>query len=98
MTMDLILAPLITLIIGWMAGKLGTGKKEVTALKRGLQSLLRDKLLENYDKYEAKGYAKTTERDSWINMYNQYHNLGANGVMDDIKEKFLDLPTSKKED
>lgn len=92
----MILAPVITLVIGWLTGKLGTGKREITALKKGLQSLLRDKLLENYEKCEAKGYAKTRERDSWVNMYDQYHNLGANGVMDDIRDKFLDLPILKR--
>ena len=30
-------------------------------------------------------------------MYNQYHSLGANGVMDDIKEKFESLPTEAAE-
>ena len=31
-------------------------------------------------------------------MYKQYHNLGANGVMDDIRAKFLELPTEPKRD
>jgi len=26
------------------------------------------------------------------NVYIQYHNLGANGVMDDLRNKFLALP------
>lgn len=30
-------------------------------------------------------------------MWKQYHNLGANGVMDEIHEKFKNLPTQKEE-
>lgn len=31
------------------------------------------------------------------NVYIQYHNLGQNGVMDDLRKKFLELPTHPKE-
>lgn len=32
------------------------------------------------------------ERDDFENCWVQYHALGANGVMDDIHQKFLALP------
>lgn len=91
-----ILTPVIGLVIGWLAGRLNNGQVEIKALKKGLQALLRDRLLQSYKHHEAKGYATVEDRENWINMYNQYHDLGVNGVMDDIKEKFLDLPTSKQ--
>ena len=31
-------------------------------------------------------------------MYQQYHTLGANGVMDDIYRKFNELPTKNERD
>ena len=37
-------------------------------------------------------------REIFENMYNQYHILGANGVMDDIYRKFMALPLEEKED
>ena len=52
------------------------------AIKEGLQAILRDRLLQAYKYYEEKGYQ-------------QYHTLGANGVMDDIRGKFLALPTRR---
>lgn len=63
------------------------------AIKEGLQAILRDRLLQSYKHYESKGYADADDRDNWENMYQQYHTLGANGVMDDIRNKFFQLPT-----
>ena len=63
------------------------------ALKWGLQAILRDRLLQNYKHHEELGYADPDDRANWENMYQQYHALGANGVMDDIRVKFFKLPT-----
>lgn len=94
----MILTPLISLALGWTIARVNVGGKEVIALKKGLQALLRDRLLESYRKYEDRGYADVDERSNWENMYSQYHDLGVNGVMDDIRVKMLALPTSKVED
>jgi len=64
------------------------------AIKEGLQAILRDRLLQAYKHYQEKGYADSDDRSNWENMYQQYHILGANGVMDDIRQKFFRLPTS----
>lgn len=97
MSIEVITTPVIGLIIGWLAARVGTGKKEIRALKKGMQALLRDRLLQSYRYYVEKGYATAEERDNWENMYRQYHALGENGVMDNLREKLLDLPTVKKE-
>lgn len=65
-------------------------------LKQGVQALLRDRLYELYGKCIRKRYATIEERNNFINMYKHYHNLGQNGVMDNIKEKFLSLPTKEQ--
>lgn len=61
-------------------------------LKIAIQAMLRNDLLHNYHEYIHKGYCSTEEKENWINMYNQYHTLGANGVMDEKKKKLLALP------
>ena len=61
------------------------------------EALLRDRLYWTYNHYNSKGYAPIYARENFTNMYNQYHSLGANGVMDDIKEKFESLPTEAAE-
>ena len=41
-------------------------------------------------------YAVPDERQNFENMYVQYHALGGNGVMDDVRRKFFELPMEKK--
>lgn len=54
-------------------------------------------MIADYNKYNEKGYAPVYAKENFENCWKQYHSLGANGVMDDLHEKFLDLPV-KKED
>lgn len=72
-------------------------KEDTTALKSGIQALLRSQMIADYNEYSEKGYAPVYARENFDNCWKQYHSLGANGVMNDLREKFLDLPV-KKED
>lgn len=72
-------------------------KDDTVALKSGIQALLRSQMIADYNKCNEKGYAPVYARENFENCWKQYHSLGANGVMDDLHEKFLDLPV-KKED
>lgn len=65
---------------------------QTRAVKRGVQALLRDRLLQGYKYYRAQGYADEDDRTNLENVYVQYHSLGANGVMDDLRARFLALP------
>lgn len=67
------------------------------AVQKGVQALLRDRLYDKYEAYERLGYAPIRARENFENMWTQYHNLGKNGVMDDIRLKFMELPTEPKE-
>lgn len=62
---------------------------EGDATKAGVQALLRNSLYHLYNECRHKGYATQSDRQNFENMYKQYHNLGANGVMDDTRKKFL---------
>lgn len=63
--------------------------------KLGVQALLRSQMVSDYNKWSEKGYAPIYARDNFENCWKNYHSLGANGVMDDLHEKFLDLPTDE---
>ena len=65
---------------------------QVRAVKRGIQALLRDRLLQGYKFYRHQGWADEDDRTNLENVYQQYHALGANGVMDNLRERFLSLP------
>lgn len=65
-----------------------------TAQNIGLQAVLKDLLKIRYLEWIEKGYAPMDARDDLERMYQAYHGLGANGVMDSLREQFLALPTT----
>ena len=66
--------------------------EQYTALKMGLQAMLRGQMINDYNHWSEKGYAPIYARENFENLWQQYHSLGANGVMNDIHSKFHNLP------
>ena len=66
------------------------------AIMLGVQAFLRDRLLQGYRHYITKGWADYDDRENLENIYTQYHALGANGIMDDMRNQFRTLPTQPK--
>ena len=75
-----------------LLGLIVTSFVQVRAVKKGIQALLRDRLIQGYKYYRAQGWADEDDRSNLENVYVQYHALGENGVMDNLHAKFLDLP------
>ena len=94
----LIGVPSISTVVGWIYKKLKKNDQETESVKLGIQALLRSQMILDYNKWEEKGYAPIYARENFQNCWKQYHELGANGVMDDIHEKFMELPTSRGKD
>lgn len=69
---------------------------QIKSVKFGVQALLRAQMIHDYNKWTERGYAPIYARQNFENCWEQYHSLGANGVMDDIHRKFLKLPTELK--
>lgn len=65
---------------------------QIKSVKKGVQALLRDRLIQGYKYYRQQGWADEDDRANLENVYVQYHNLGANGVMDNLRGRFLALP------
>ncbi len=99
----------ITIIISVLSasGILGIGTKAILtrlrnqetrqkAVESGVQALLRDRMLHNYNKYTELGYAPIYAKENFENMYQQYHGLGGNGVMTQLHADFMELPTEKE--
>lgn len=78
--------------------RLKENDRKTESVQLGVQALLRSKMIDEYNKWSERGYAPIYARENFQNMYNQYHNLGMNGVMDDLLEKFKELPTQKHEE
>lgn len=75
-----------------LLGVIITSWVQIHAVKKGVQALLRDRLVQGYKYYATQKYASVDDRSNLENVYVQYHKLGANGVMDDLRSKFLALP------
>ena len=59
----------------------------------GVQALLRDRLLQAFNHYLARGWIGASERDNIENMYTQYESLGDNNVISDIYNQVRALPS-----
>ena len=66
--------------------------KQNRAMKMAVQALLRDRLLQGYKHYIEKGFADLEDRGNLENVWKQYHALGGNGDMNDLRHTFRQLP------
>ena len=69
--------------------------KNIQALKDGLQVTVKNDLKTKYEYWLDEGYAPNDAKDDLEKMYQVYHNLGANGVMDSTRAKFINLPSKR---
>lgn len=81
-------------ILSAVGKKLQKEKSDREALEKGVQALLRDRLISLYESSKHSDGVPIYVKQNFENMYEQYHALGANGVMDSIHEEFQNLPTS----
>lgn len=70
-------------------------KKDLELLKKSNQQTLRNTLLQMYDKYLKLGYCPLEEKNRFDLMFQVYHSLGKNGVMDECHRKLMSLPDDK---
>lgn len=72
-------------------------KKDMNILKTGIQALLRAQMNNDYYRYSTEGSVPLHVKDNFENLWKHYHELGGNGVMNDIHDKFLELKIRKEE-
>ena len=88
---------IIGIFTQFLLNRLKVSEEKQLALELGVQALLRDRLIHQYEKYKSRGYAPIYAKENFENLYEQYHKLGANGVMDSIHEEFRNLPARGEE-
>ena len=88
---------IITAILGFgyrsILHKLQEEKQRNEAIAKGVQSLLRDSIITNYNKYNEKGYCPVFAKENVKRAYKAYAALGGNDVAHQLYEKMLDMPT-----
>lgn len=67
-------------------------------LKRGIQIMLRGELARRCEHYTREGYCSREGKVQIKDIYDIYHALGKNGIMDSDVHKVMDLPPSRTED
>lgn len=67
--------------------------EDIDILKLGVQAMLRDRLRQGYRFFKRQGYIDIADKENFDNMYQQYHRLGKNGVMDGMYREIMSLPT-----
>lgn len=65
---------------------------EYRALKNGVQSLLRDRILNACHEHERDGWVEAHAMESLSLMYKAYHALGGNGIVTMMYERVQKLP------
>lgn len=67
------------------------------AIAEGVQSLLRESIVSNYNKYQEKGFCPIYAKESMKKVYLAYHNLGGNDVATSLFNKLLAMPEDTDE-
>ena len=66
--------------------------------KTAIRAMLRQDIINAYDKYTQKGWAKVYVKDNVQEMYDCYHALGGNGTITHLVDEFMELPTRKEDE
>lgn len=81
-----------------MSTRLKTEQEKNKAIADGVQSLLRESIVENFNKYTDRGYCPIYAKESIKKVYNSYHKLGGNDVATELYNKLLAMPEEKQEE
>ena len=86
-------------VLSWlfkeMKTQLAEEKVKNEAIAEGVQSLLRESIVNNYNRYTDKGYCPIYAKESVKRAYKAYHDgLGGNDVASELYRKLLEMPES----
>ena len=96
-TYTIALPVILTALMGYIVWLLKNQKKDRDANSKGTMLLLRVQLIEYHDRYMAKGDIPSYAYENFMEMYDAYHALGANGMITKMKREIEELHLKKKE-
>ena len=97
--LDLIMrtySALIPLLLGYLVYLLKSQIKVRDANSKGTMLLLRVQLIEYHKKYTELKYIPTYAYENFVEMYEAYHALGGNGMVEKLNEDIQDLKILNK--
>ena len=69
------------LIVGFLTWLVKRQYVRQSAIEKGIQALLRDRIVFSYYKYNERRNISLHGLEAMENMYKEYHNLGGNGAI-----------------
>lgn len=67
-------------------------EERTKALSDGVQALLRESIVSNYNKYSDKGFCPIYAKESTKRVYKAYEKLGGNDVATELYQKLIHMP------
>lgn len=90
-----------TFILGYLyrqtAKKLKEEQKKNRAVADGVQCLLRESIVSNYNKYQERDFCPIYAKESIKKAYEAYHALGGNDVATQLYNTLLKMPEEPEE-
>lgn len=81
-----------------MRKRLKTEQEKNDAIAEGVQSLLRESIVSNYNKYQERGYCPIYAKESLKRAYAAYHELHGNDVATKLYNTLLEMPEEPDEE
>lgn len=81
----------LPVVLGYIVWVLKDERKHRGANETGTMLLLRVQLIEYHDKYCKIGEVPSYVYENFVEMYNAYHRLGGNGMIEKMYEEFKEL-------
>lgn len=80
----------------WLVRRFHENDRRQDAMEKGIQALLRDRLVQAYYHYSERGWITLHGLEAVEKMYMEYHNLGGNGAVTKLIEDLRELPVQEK--
>ncbi len=81
-----------------VAKQLNEEKRKNDAIMLGVQSLLRESIVANYNKYQDRECCPIYAKESVKKVYEAYHTLGGNDVATKLYHTLLNMPEEPREE
>lgn len=89
--LQIIVTFLLPIMYKRMESKVQVQRNRMLMFEEGLKSLLRNSIIDMYNKYTERGYMPIYAKEALRRTYEAYHGLGGNDVATELYNKMLDM-------
>ena len=85
-------ASIFSFLYAKLSKRIKAEQKKNDAIANGVQCLLRESIISNYNKYQERGYCPIYAKESLKRAYASYHGLEGNDVATQLYNTLLEMP------